>query len=339
IQRQSLHRVELHCHLEGALRPATVLQVARRRGLKAPADTPEAFAEFLRRKSPSSLAEFLAYFPQLVEFAAGDREAIGQLAQDFVADCASNCVCYVESRFCPSLFANSELSAEGVLRAVLEGFEVGSARHGVKVRAILCALRNDPDGSSETLTLAKAYSTHGVVGVDLAGDDRADELAGGTSPKLIELFRQASAAGLHRTVHAGENSGSALVSEALDKMNAERIGHGYHCLDDPAVYQQILQRRVHLEVCPLSSRLTGAVLSDWPHHPVHRFASDRASYSINSDDPTFTGQWLAEEYRLCAEQVGLPPWELVKANYNAAWASFLPDEERQLLLGQLNDYY
>ncbi|PAA82068.1 hypothetical protein BOX15_Mlig024967g1 [Macrostomum lignano] len=336
-----LHRVELHCHFEGALRPSTVFNIAKRRGHKLPVATPEEFAEFMRRKEPSLLREFLSYFPVLMSFVAGDPDGIVQLAVDFIEDCAKNKIAYIESRYVPQLFAKDSFTAEDGLQAVLRGFELGSKRFGVKVRSILIAIRAIPEFCDETLRLAKAYANHGVVGIDVAGDDKEDydSERGGTHPDIVRLFQEAYKAGIHRTAHAGENSGAEMVTEALDSLHAERIGHGYHTLDNPTLYQRILHDRVHLETCPLSSHLTSAVLTDWPHHPIQRLAADKANYSINTDDPTLTGQWLDAEYRMCLDRIGLPPWELVRTNYCAARSSFLPEEEKADLIAQLDAYY
>uniref|UniRef100_A0A1I8G2X6 Adenosine deaminase n=1 Tax=Macrostomum lignano TaxID=282301 RepID=A0A1I8G2X6_9PLAT len=315
-----LHRVELHCHFEGALRPSTVFNIAKRRGHKLPVATPEEFAEFMRRKEPSLLREFLSYFPVLMSFVAGDPDGIVQLAVDFIEDCAKNKIAYIESSCSPK---TPSLPRTGC-RLCCE--DSSWARN---------------EFCDETLRLAKAYANHGVVGIDVAGDDKEDydSERGGTHPDIVRLFQEAYKAGIHRTAHAGENSGAEMVTEALDSLHAERIGHGYHTLDNPTLYQRILHDRVHLETCPLSSHLTSAVLTDWPHHPIQRLAADKANYSINTDDPTLTGQWLDAEYRMCLDRIGLPPWELVRTNYCAARSSFLPEEEKADLIAQLDAYY
>uniref|UniRef100_A0A1I8F2E7 adenosine deaminase n=1 Tax=Macrostomum lignano TaxID=282301 RepID=A0A1I8F2E7_9PLAT len=289
------HRVELHCHFEGALAAQHGVQHRQTAALR-------------RKNSPSSCAgrsrrccaSFSANFPVLMSFVAGDPDGIVQLAVDFIEDCAKNKIAYIESRY---LFAKDSFTAEDGLQAVLRGFELGSKRFGVKVRSILIAIRAIPEFCDETLRLAKSYANHGVVGIDVAGDDKED----------YDSERGGGLQGRHsRTAHAGENSGAEMVTEALDSLHAERIGHGYHTLDNPTLYQRILHDRVHLETCPLSSHLTSAVLTDWPIIQSRGWQPTRPTTPSNTDDPTLTGQWLDAEYRMCLDRIGLPPLGAVR---------------------------
>ncbi|PAA76067.1 hypothetical protein BOX15_Mlig024967g2 [Macrostomum lignano] len=148
VKESDLHRVELHCHFEGALRPSTVFNIAKRRGHKLPVATPEEFAEFMRRKEPSLLREFLSYFPVLMSFVAGDPDGIVQLAVDFIEDCAKNKIAYIESRYVPQLFAKDSFTARTGCRLCCE--DSSWARNGSASRCDRFSLRFELSQNSAT---------------------------------------------------------------------------------------------------------------------------------------------------------------------------------------------
>lgn len=143
--------------------------------------------------------------------------------------------------------------------------------------------------------------------------------------------------GIHRTVHAGEAGPASNVQFAVKKLAAERIGHGYHVLQDAAIYQMCKKRTIHFETCPYSSYLTGSV-SPGEKHPIVTFAEDNVSFSISKDDPTVTRSDLNAEYHLL-EQLGLNEVHFIRANLSAARASFLPEAEKEDLLKHLYRVY
>ncbi|GFS59258.1 adenosine deaminase [Nephila pilipes] len=148
----------------------------------------------------------------------------------------------------------------------------------------------------------------------------------------------ASAAGLHRTVHAGEAGPAKNVYIALAELFAERIGHGYHVVDDPDIYAECLERGTHFEACPYSSVLTGSVPLSDIKHPIVRFAEDNANFSISRDDPTIIQKTLDQEYEFL-RGFGLKEVHLIRANFNAARCCFLPEDEKQLLMQKLIEVY
>uniref|UniRef100_A0A5K3FKU4 Adenosine deaminase n=1 Tax=Mesocestoides corti TaxID=53468 RepID=A0A5K3FKU4_MESCO len=172
----------------------------------------------------------------------------------------------------------------------------------------------------------------------ILGDDKGCT-GTNTDNRIKNALREAKACGLHCLVHAGENGSAASVSEAVYDMFAERIGHGYHILDNASIYSDMKSKNVHFEVrltrdqvCPLSSRLTGSVSCDWSQHPVHYFIRDGINFSISTDDPTVTGQWLIEEEKMLLTKVGLTAEQLKAANLRAAKACFLGGEDKEDLL-------
>ncbi len=171
------------------------------------------------------------------------------------------------------------------------------------------------DWSEEVLLLAQEFKNKGVVGIDIAGDENMDESMNNSFTSTdISVFQRAKELGIHRTVHAGENGSASNVSFALNELFAERIGHGYHTVDDLHIYSDCLQRNVHFEACPHSSYLTGSV-KYYEKHPIVKFAEDGANFSINKDDTTPIQVNLDQEYDLLIK-MGLNESHLVRAVRN-----------------------
>ncbi|XP_036085261.1 adenosine deaminase isoform X4 [Rousettus aegyptiacus] len=190
--------------------------------------------------------------------------------------------------------------------------------------------------SPEVVELCKKYQQRTVVAIDLAGDETLE----GSSlfPGHVQAFEEAARSSIHRTVHAGEASSAEVVREAVDTLKAERLGHGYHTLEDEALYKRLRQENVHFEVCPWSSYLTGAWKPD-TQHAVVRFKNDQANYSLNSDDPLVFKSTLDTDYQMTKRDMGFTEEEFKRLNINAAKSSFLPEDEKTELLDRLYHAY
>ncbi|XP_055293627.1 adenosine deaminase [Moschus berezovskii] len=341
-------KVELHVHLDGAIKPETILYYGRKRGITLPADTPEGLQNIIGMDKPLSLPEFLTKFNYYMSAIAGCREAVKRIAYEFVEMKAKEGVVYVEVRYSPHLLANSKVEpipwnqAEGdltpdeVVSLVSQGLQEGERDFGVKVRSILCCMRHQPSWSSEVVELCKKYREQTVVAIDLAGDETIE----GSSlfPGHVEAYAEAVKSGVHRTVHAGEVGPAEVVKEAVDTLKTERLGHGYHTLEDAALYNRLLQENMHFEVCPWSSYLTGA-WKKGTEHPVVRFKNDQANYSLNTDDPLIFKSTLDTDYQMTKHDMGFTEEEFKRLNINAAKSSFLPEDEKRELLDLLYKAY
>ena len=168
-----------------------------------------------------------------------------------------------------------------------------------------------------------------------AGDESQTNEKNPDDPETVAAFQKAFDHGLHRTVHAAESGPAWNAWEAVEILHAERIGHCYHCLDSVDFYKMVRDKRIHMEICPLSSIQTGAVVLDkklgWKSHPLVTFVRDGADFSVNTDDPTVCGVNLVAEYRRVADSMGLGMEALVKSVRNAADATFLAAEEKKKL--------
>ncbi|KAE8576384.1 hypothetical protein XENTR_v10004158 [Xenopus tropicalis] len=341
-------KVELHVHLDGSIKPETIIHFAKKRQIKLPADTVEGLLEHVSYKEPLSLTEFLSKFNHYMPAIAGDREAIKRIAYEFVEMKAKEGVIYVEVRYSPHFLANSkvepipwgqkegDITPDEVVDLVNQGLRKGEKAFNIKARSILCCMRHMPSWSTEVVELCKKYQNDTVVAIDLAGDE---SLNCESYPGHRKAYEEAVKCGIHRTVHAGEVGPSSVVKEAVEVLKAERIGHGYHTTEDPNLYKELLEKNMHFEVCPWSSYLTGACHPDFTKHPATQFRKDKANYSLNTDDPLIFGSTLDVDYSIAAKHMGFTEEEFKRVNINAAKSSFLPESEKKELLYKLYEAY
>ncbi|XP_016351405.1 adenosine deaminase isoform X1 [Sinocyclocheilus anshuiensis] len=341
-------KVELHVHLDGAIRIKTIIEVAKWREITLPAGSEDEMKDLCKMHEPGTLTEFLGKFNHYMHAIAGDREAIKRIAYEFVETKAKEGVIYVEARYSPHLLANKgvdplhwnqkpgDITPDDVVDLVNQGFKEGEKAFKTKVRSILCCLSHMPNWSMDVVELCKKYSKDGVVGIDLAGDESMDCVS---YPGHKRAFEEAVRSEVHRTVHAGEVGHAGVVREAVEVLKAERIGHGYHTLEDQALYKQLLQQNMHFEMCPISSRLTGACDPDFTKHPLITFMKDKANYSLNTDDPTIFDSTLNSDYQVVQKYMDFTEEEFKRLNINAAKSCFLPAEEKEELLEQLSKAY
>jgi len=337
-------RVELHVHLDGSLRHETIWELSKVKGLQLPGNgTFQDLREAMVVTHPEGLAHFLQPFLISTPCIAGDLSAIERVAYEFCEDKAKNGVLYVEARYSPHFLVAedgpSDIKAlSEIVQAVNRGYARGEQNFNIKVRSILCTLVGK-NQARDILTLSQNFQNEGVVAIDMASSaDSEEHIEVPDSGVEVEVFQSAANLGIHRTVHAGETGSAEMVRRAIELYHAERIGHGYHVLEDEAVYRTVLDRGIHLESCPWSSYLTGSVPLSTPKHPVVQFAEDGANFSINTDDPMVTGHELQGDYNL-VHHWGLTEARLIRANLNAARSCFLPKEEKDALITQLEGIY
>jgi adenosine deaminase len=288
-------------------------------------------------ESHKTLADFLSAFHVFLPLIRGDNEAIEQFAYEFCEDQANEKIAYFEVRYSPQLLADidpksssSLASGEAVVKSVNEGLRRGCHAFGVKGRTILCCLGGHPEWSMGVVDLACKFRHEGVVGIDLAGHEILDP----PSQEHINAFKRAKELGILRTVHAGESGGPENVVTAVEVLHANRIGHGYHIVDDEAIYEKMKKLGMHFEVCPSTSLMTRSQLSP-EHHAVRRFDADRVSYSMNTDDPGVAQITMSHEHLLAINQLGLDSSSLTRCAFNAARSSFLPEDEKLELIEYL----
>ncbi|XP_030388665.1 adenosine deaminase-like [Gopherus evgoodei] len=327
----------------------------RKRGIPPPDDTVEDFLELISYWEPLTLTQFLEKFALYMPAIVGDRDAVRRIAYEFVEMKAKEGVIYVEVRYSPHLLANckvhpvpwgrkeGDLTLDEVVHLVNQGLQDGEKDFIIKARSILCCMRHMPSWSLEVVELCKKYQNNTVVAIDLAGDEL---LVSETFPEHRKAYEEAERCGIHRTVHAGEVGPPSVIKEAINVLKTEQIGHGYHVLEDPALYRELLSRKMHFEImtnsartCLLCSVLTGACGPDFRKHPVIQFRKDKANYSLNSDGPLSLNSTIETGYRIAKQFLDFTEEEGVHWNINAAQSSFLPEKEKKELLSKLYEAY
>ena len=326
-----LPKAELHCHLDGSVRPETLLELAREYDQPAPRDDPEALREYMRVDDARSLEDYLARFDVtlgVMQTAA----ALERIANELSIDAARDGVRYLEVRYAPVLNTRRGLSLGEAVEAPLRGLERAERDGGAVARVIICGLRHmASDVSLELSRLAVAYRHRGVVGFDLAGG----ELGNPASPHAA-AFAYAREHDLACTCHAGEGAGASSVREAVHVCGANRIGHATRLYEDESLMQYVNDRRIALEICLTSNVQTHAVES-YQEHPLRAYFDRGMNVVLNTDNRLMSGTTLTDEYLHAATALGFTFDELAEIALNGFSSAFLPWEERQRLLGRARD--
>ncbi|MCP3977641.1 MAG: adenosine deaminase [bacterium] len=316
-------KVLLHDHLDGGLRPRTVLELAFEAGHEGLPASSEEIESLFESRAAGSLEEYLVPFEHTVAVMQ-TPEAIRRVAKEAVLDHAADSVVYGELRLAPSLHLERGLTRGQVIQAALEGLELGQEQTGMTSRLIVCAMRDQGD-STDVACAAAPFAEHGVVGFDLAGPE-AGFLAKAHSA-AIDIAR---ASGLHITIHAGEGDGVASIEDALAS-GAERIGHGVRITEDLDAGNGVLRfgptadrvryERIALEICPKSEVDTRAVLS-LAAHPIDILFREGFVTTINTDNTLMSKTDMSREFELLSHAKGFTNSEFRAMTLNAIDVAF-----------------
>ena len=334
-------KVLLHDHLDGGLRPATVLELADQFGYRdLPAADPESLGTWFRQAADSgSLVRYLETFAHTVGVMQ-HPEAIHRVARECALDLAADGVVYAEVRFAPELATAEGLAIEDVVEAMVDGFseggrEAAEAGTPIRVGALLCAMRQN-DRWDEVAGLVIRYRDAGVVGFDLAGPE-----IGFPPDRLPSAIGMLVGAGAHRTIHAGEADGIESIRAALDGAHAERLGHGVRIADEVPVEgplgplaQRVREEQVPLEVAPSSNVQTGAYPS-LGAHPIDRLHRAGFAVTVNTDNRLMSGVSMTSEITDVATTFGWSWDDVQVVTERALGAAFLPAADRERLLADV----
>jgi len=330
---RALPKVELHLHLDGAIRTATILDLARAIGHPLPGATVAELEPHVRvpagcRSLRDFLGAFETFYPVLRQ-----KGAVRRIARELSEDKAAEGTVYFEARFAPVLLTAPGLGMEDLVVEVLEGLEEGAAHGGARGRVLLCCYRpNEPASSLETVRLAAKHRDRGVAGVDLAGPEDLP-----AAPHRA-AFAKARDEGLAVTVHAGEAGGPENVLEALDDLGAARLGHGVALRRDPALRERVRAAGVTVEMCPTSNLHTCAVASIRTH-PFPALLREGLRVTVSTDDPAVSGIDLVHEYRLLVKEFGLLRDEVRRVALHAAEGAFVAEAERSALRRRIEGFF
>jgi len=328
-------KVLLHDHLDGGLRPQTIVELARRNGYRGlPADDAAGMAEWVAAVAQRGRLElYLEAFQHTVALMQ-TRDALIRVAAECAEDLAADGVVYAEVRFAPELHTERDLSLDQVVEAVLEGFRRGSADRKITVYALLTAMRTAAR-SLEIAELAVRYRDAGVVGFDIAGAE-----AGSRPSRHLDAFQYVERENFHITIHAGEGFGLPSIWEAVQWCGAHRLGHGVRIIDDIVVPDEggghpalgrlasyVRDRRIPLEMCPTSNVQTGAAASI-KEHPIGLLREMLFRVTVNTDNRLMSGVTLSSEFHALSEAFGYGWLDVEWLTINAMKSAFAPFDER-----------
>ena len=321
---RDIPKVDLHRHLEGAIEPKTLLSIAKRKGIKLPADTEEGLKPHLQiTAKDKTLLDFLSKF-ETIGKAFTDKEAVEEVTYEAVHDANADNVKYTELRFSPVYMASQYgMSEEDVMSGVLDGVKKAKEDFDTEVKLIMIVERQmGPDHAAHVEKMAEKYMDQGVVALDLAND----EYNYPPGP-YAKVFQKAKEAGLNITVHAGEAGGADNVKVSVEDLKADRIGHGVRTYQDPEVEAMVKDRGIPLEMCPTSNVQTGATES-MENHPFKKYYDEGMKVTINTDDPGVSDITLSDDYYKVMDQFGFTLGDLEKIVMNGVDAAFLPADEK-----------
>ncbi|GAA2619219.1 adenosine deaminase [Dactylosporangium fulvum] len=330
----------LHDHLDGGLRPATILDLAAGIGHDLPAATPEGLAEwFVAAADSGSLERYLETFSHTVAVMQ-TAEALHRVARECALDLAADGVVYAEVRFAPEQHLEKGLTLPEVVEAVLDGFRDGSAEaaaagNPIRVGTLLTAMRHAAR-SMEIAELSVRYRDAGVVGFDIAGAE-----AGFPPTRHLDAFEYLQRENSHFTIHAGEAFGLPSIWQAIQWCGADRLGHGVRIVDDIGpdnslgrLAAYVRDKRIPLELCPSSNVQTGAAASI-REHPIGLLRDLRFRVTVNTDNRLMSGTSMSREMALLVEAFGYGWSELQWFTVNAMKSAFIPFDERLALINDV----
>ena len=337
-QIRRVPKVLLHDHLDGGLRPVTIVELAEENGYRGlPTTDPAELGGLISAAATEhgNLELYLETFKHTVGVMQ-TRDALIRVAAECAEDLAADGIVYAEVRFAPELHVTAGLSLDEVVEAVLEGFAAGSSGRPIRVYALLTAMRTAAR-SLEIAELAVKYRDEGVVGFDIAGAE-----AGNRPSRHLDAFQYVARENFHITIHAGEGFGLPSIWEAVQWCGAERLGHGVRIIDDITALPDgttqlgrlasfVRDRRIALEMCPTSNVHTGAALSI-KEHPIGLLRALSFRVTVNTDNRLMSGVTLSSEFAGLCDAFGYGLADVQWLTINAMKSAFAPFDERLALI-------
>ena len=335
-------KVLLHDHLDGGLRPETIISIANNIDYGAlPSYDPKALGKWMLETADQGKLElYLEAFTHTIAVMQTE-ESLFQVAEECVIDLDDDGIIYAEIRFAPELFQRNGLSLDEVVKVILQGFESGMEGKEVKVKGILCAMRSNTR-SVEIAEVACNFAGKGIVGFDIAGPEI------GYPPLLhSEAFNLAHRNNIPITIHAGEAAGPEFIGEAINMCHASRVGHGISAIEDISddggeivlgkIASELVHRNIPLEICPTSNIHTG-IVDLMEDHPVNEFLNAGIQVTINTDNRLMSSTCLTNEFLRCQDSFGWG-WEGIgSVTETAITHAFLPQDEKDKLMIRLESW-
>ncbi|WP_442754633.1 adenosine deaminase [Methylocystis sp. JAN1] len=323
-----LPKAELHLHIEGTLEPEMVFALAERNRVTLP----YASVEALRRAYEfRDLQDFLDLYYQSTQALVAERDFY-DLARAYLARARDENIRHAEIFFDPQAHMRRGVPFGVVVEGLSAALTDAARDGGPTSRLIMCFLRDLSAENAMSVLDASMPWLNRLTGVGL---DSAE--AGNPPGKFTEVFKRARSLGLRAMAHAGEEGPASYVAEALDRLRIERVDHGVHAVDDPALVARLAKERIALTVCPISN-IRLRVYPDLRAHPLKRLMEAGVAVTVNSDDPAYFGGYLNANYRAVEEAFALAAEELAQLARNSFAASFLSEEEKRDRIAEIDSY-
>jgi adenosine deaminase len=322
----ALPKTDLHCHLDGSLRPATLWELAREQGVELGVSTIEELRERLMAPEGGDLGSYIRMF-DLTLSVLQDSASLDRVAYELAEDSHRENVRYLEVRYAPNLHARRGMTHAGTIDAVVSGLRRAERDFGIVSGVIICGIRTIPPEESLALAeLTVTYKTRGVVGFDLAGEERDYP-----AKKHLQAFYTVLNHNVNVTVHAGEAFGAPSIHQAIHYCGAHRIGHGTHLAEDPDLLEYVNDHRIPLEMCLSSNVHTGASPSI-EGHPFRDYFAKGLRVTLNTDNRLMSNTTSTQELELACDAFDLSIYDIRRVLINGLKSSFLPHARKKQVL-------
>ncbi len=327
---KELKKAELHLHLDGSLRPESVLDIAKKDGIELPTYNLEELVRYLRvEEGNKDLVEYLKRFdiPQLV---LQSKKNLERAAYELVEDLANENYIYAEIRFAPHFHLSKGLVLDEVVEAVVKGVKRAEEKYDIQANLLLCIMRHlDPNKGFEIVDLAKRFRNKKVVGIDLAGDE-----FNYSALLFKEVFAKAKEENIPFTIHAGEARGVESIKEALE-CGATRLGHGIRAFEKEELLKELREKGIVLECCPISNFDTNAI-EDFYKYPLKDYVNEDILACLNTDNRTVSNTNYVKELEFLEKYRPMEEREIKLFTLNAIKGAFISEYEKGKLIEKLN---
>ena len=326
-----LPKAELHCHLDGSVRPRTVLELAQEQGVHLPTTDLGKLTRLLQAgKRTRNLADYLKIF-DLTLSVMQQKDALYRTAFELVEDCAAETVRHLEVRYSPILHRKKRLPYEDIVDPVIAGLRDAGVKYDISTGVIICGIRSmAPKVSMALAELAVAYKGRGVLAFDLAGQEK--DYPAKAHRAAFQLILKHN---INSTVHGGEAFGAQSIAQALHYCGAHRIGHGTRLLEDPDLLRFVRDHRVPLEMC-LSSNIQTRAVRSIEEHPCGDYFRQGLRVTLNTDNRLMSATTLTEEIALAARAFRFSPYEVKRIILNGFKSGFMPYPQKARMLREVN---
>ena len=324
-----LPKTDLHVHLDGSVRPETLIELADEVGADLPTRDPAELADYMHVQDARDLVDYLSRF-DITLSVMQTAGALERIAFELAEDAAAESVRYMEVRFSPVLNIQEGLTLTEAVAAPLRGLRRAEEQYDIRTSIIICGIRNmSPNTSMDLADLTVDFKNRGVVAFDLAGAEY-------NNPAKMhrEAFYRVGNANIAATIHAGEAYGPESIHQALHYCNANRIGHGTRLFEDPDLMQYVNDFRIPLEICITSNVQTRAVES-FDDHPVRLYYDEGMVVTLNTDNRLMSGTTVTEEYWRAHEHLDFTWDELCQVALFGFESGFLSYKEKQALVAEM----